>query len=99
MRQFYYTTSPVGYVQVDNSGKITQAGQITIPAGATSGSFTLPIYQGNTAAGFPHGVVSVQATPTTAAASFSASATNTAVTINSSSSSSAATFNFKVEGY
>ncbi|WP_205169066.1 glycosyl hydrolase family 28-related protein [Burkholderia sp. LMG 13014] len=99
MRQFYYTSSPVGYVQVDNSGKITQAGQITIPAGATSGSFTLPIYQGNTAAGFPHGVVSVQATPTTAAASFSASATNTAVTINSSSSSSAATFNFKVEGY
>ncbi|WP_174958047.1 glycosyl hydrolase family 28-related protein [Burkholderia aenigmatica] len=99
MRQFYYTSSPVGYVQVDNSGKITQAGQITIPAGGTSGSFTFPIYQGNTTAGFPHAVVSVQATPTTAAVPFWVSATNTAVTVTSGSPDSALTFSFKVEGY
>ncbi|RQV20760.1 pectate lyase [Burkholderia cenocepacia] len=99
MRQFYTTSSPPGYVQVDNSGLIKQAGQITIPAGATSGTFAFPTYVGNSSPGFPNAVVSVQVTPSTAAAPFSVSTTNTVLTINSGSPDSALTFYFKVEGY
>ncbi|WP_321875560.1 glycosyl hydrolase family 28-related protein [Burkholderia cenocepacia] len=98
MRQFYFTNSPPGYVEVDNSGVIKQAGQITIPAGSTSGTFTFPTYIGSTSPGFPNAVVNVQVTPATAPTPFSVSATNTTLTVTSSSPGAALTFYFKVEG-
>ncbi|VWD60999.1 putative exported phage protein [Burkholderia aenigmatica] len=98
-KQAFFFTSPPGFQEIDNAGKIKIAGVVKISSGQTSGTFTFPIFPGLTVPGFPNQIVNVQVTPSTQPIMISAFASTTALTVTASSAVPADIYlYFTVEG-